>query len=288
MAKIRITVPCSTSNLGPGFDFAGIALSLYNIYEFEENEIYEEVGFDGITDNLVLKAYKHIFDKFFQQKIPVKVTLVQNDIPIARGLGSSATAILAGMFAANYFLGDFKTPEQILKEAIEFEGHADNIMACYYGGLTIALKDDEDKYTHHKFDVNTNLKFNVIIPSYEVKTEDAREALPKEVSLEDVTFNASRAAMLTYAFELGTIDELKYILQDKIHEQYRCKFIKEWDDLKELSTKYDTTLNISGSGPTLLAISLNNDFKKEVKYRTELQVITLEVDEEGLILEETF
>lgn len=288
MAKIRITVPCSTSNLGPGFDFAGIALSLYNIYEFEENEYYEEIGFDDIEDNLALKAYKHIFEKFFQQKIPVKVTLIKNDIPIARGLGSSSTAILAGMFAANYFLGNFKTKEQILKEAIEFEGHADNIMACYSGGLTIATKNEDDLYIAHKFDVNTNLKFNVIIPSYEVKTSDAREALPKEIELDDVTFNASRASLLPYALELGTIDELKYILQDKIHEQYRSKFIKEWDELKELSTKFETTLNISGSGPTMLAISLNNDFKKEVKYRTSLQVITLEVDDEGLVLEEFY
>lgn len=256
--KIRITTPATSANLGPGFDFLGIALTKYNVFEFEESDHDQEIGFKGVGNNIVKSCFKKLVKKYGNRDIKVKITMVENGIPVARGLGSSASAIVTGCVAANYFLGNIIDENTLIDEMVKFEGHPDNVLPCFKGGLISTLSNTTYYYKHN---VNKDLVFNVLIPNYKVRTGDARKALPKVYSLSDVTFNASRAMLLPKALEDGDIDLIKKVTDDKIHEPYRKPLIKEWSKVEESVKDYDAKLNISGSGPTMLLISkdANND-----------------------------
>ncbi len=284
MKKIKIKVPATSANLGPGFDFLGIALNLYNEFIFEEAKEYIEIGFEGIDNNMVLASYKYIINKYYKKDLPISIKIEKNDIPSSHGLGSSASAIVSGMLAANYFLNNLLSEKELIKEMIEYEGHPDNVMACLYGGLASTVIDDDINI--FKYDVANELYFNVLIPSYNVKTSDARCALPKTLTYSDVTSNASRVIMLPKAFEKGDINLLKILTKDEIHEKYRSKFIKEWDELKVIAKNFDVTLNISGSGPTMLIISKNDEFIDYIKDKFDFRIIKLKVCKEGAVLTE--
>ncbi len=276
--KIRITTPATSANLGPGFDFLGIALNLYNVYEFESSENFEFVGFDSIDNNMVYDCFKRICDK------PVRITLVECGIPPSHGLGSSASASVAGFMAGNYFSGNKYSLEELSMMIAEYEGHPDNSMACLYGGLVSNVLEN-GKFKAYKWDVSDELKFNVLIPPYNVKTSEARKILPGALSYKDVTYNASRSFLLLKAFEKGDMDLLKVSMKDMIHEPYRSKLIKEWDELKKLSNEFDSTLNISGSGPTMISISKDNLFTSAIK-DFGLKALSLKADSKGAVLEE--
>ena len=257
MAKLRITTPATSANLGPGFDFLGIALSLYNIYEFEESSEFIFSGFEGIKDNYVYLGYKKVFEKLNIVPIPLKISLVQKGIPEERGLGSSSSAIVAGVLAGIHYSGyAITSEEEILKMMIELEGHPDNILPCFYGGLISTIKlDNEHNYYINKMEVASNLHFIVTIPDYKIKTSDARKILKEKYPISDVIYNSSRVVLFSDAFSSGDINLLKIIMKDKIHEPYRKNLIKDYERIKEFTKDLNVTCNISGSGPTILIIS---------------------------------
>ena len=285
--KIRITTPATTANLGPGFDFLGLALTQYNVFEFEDSERDEEIGFDCVGNNIVKKCFKKIVRKYGHSDIKVKISMIENGIPVARGLGSSASAIVAGCVAANYFLGNTINDADLINEMIKFEGHPDNVLPCYKGGMVSTISNTSDYFKHN---VNKDLVFNVLIPSYKVRTEDARRVLPKEYALSDVTFNASRAMLLSKAFETGDIGLIKKVTEDKIHEPYRKQFIREWDDVENAIKDCDAKLNISGSGPTMLLISNNNSNESIINrikgLNLQLEIHSLKVSDVGCVVKE--
>ena len=174
--------------------------------------------------------------------------------------------IVAGVFAANYYLGDLFTIDELFNICANMEGHPDNVAPAIYGGFTASyLVGDEYKVV--KYNVNSDLLFKVIIPSFEVKTSDARKVLPANLSYHDIVWNLSRIIHLPKALNDGNINLLKELLDDKLHEPYRSRLIDNFDEIKLDVTKNGGCLLISGSGSTMLVIS-NIDFDINTDYLT--------------------
>lgn len=278
---LKIITPATSANLGPGFDFLGIALNLYNVITFEISDKNKEIGFENVGENLVLKTYDYIMKKYGKKYVYVKITLKENGIPASHGLGSSASAIVSGMKAANYFLNNVLTEKELIDEMVAYEGHPDNILPCYFGGMVSSVIENNELY-YFKHNVSENLIFNVLMPQYNVSTAKAREILPKKYDLKDVTYNASRAFILKEALEKGDFELLNLAHKDVIHEPYRKELIKEWKEIEKIANKTNSLLNISGSGPTMIAISKDDSFYKEVmNQRFDLNVKMLKIDKKG-------
>jgi homoserine kinase len=255
---LKIKTPATSGNLSVGFDSAGLAFNIYNTFIFEASKDDALIGFLDTfkNDNLVLKAYRDCALKFIDgSKIqPVKIELHQNDIPYSRGLGSSATCILAGVIASNHLNRLGLSFKNCVNLACELEGHLDNVYTCAYGGLTTSLKDGDD-YIHQTINVSKSLHFYMLIPNVQGQTKLLRKLLPKKVLLEDAVFNLSRMPFLIEAMKQGDFLTLKKVMKDKLHEPYRYHTLPLYDDLNQLSKHDDLIVAISGSGPSILLIS---------------------------------
>lgn len=254
--KCMVKVPCSTANLGSGFDCAGIALSLYNVFKFEQSDKDEVVGFKGedVTKNLVLNAYKKAFEKIGAKYVPVKITLVSCDVPSSRGLGSSANCIVAGVLGADYMTKHICSEKTLLTVMAEIEGHPDNVAPSYLGGMVCSFFNGE-KISYYKYPVNDNLKFFAFVPDFELKTKASRSALPKAITYADAVHNLASVINLGKAMELGDVEVIKYAFDDKIHQPYRFPLIKGASELKALLESQGFAVALSGSGPAVLAVN---------------------------------
>ncbi len=288
--KVAVSVPCSTANLGVGLDGAGLALSLYNTFTFESAESDEVIGFGSKnpSDNLILKAYKKLFEVSNKKYIPVKISPKKCLIPTSSGLGSSASCIVAGVLAGNYMLKNVFDKEYLLGVMASVEGHPDNVAPAYLGGLTLAYKKGE-VIVHHKVEVSKKLKFYAVIPSAELSTKISREVLPKTVSMEDAVHNVTRALSLSYAFEKGDVNLLKDIFDDKLHQPYRLPIIKSGSNMRKILQDFGFAVAISGAGPTLLAISNKDGLEKLIPKTVDgirWRVKSLKVCDKGAFLNE--
>lgn len=275
---LKVKVEATSANVCVGFDVLGIALNLYNEFTFKEQE---EFSFKGFLDefskketNLVYESYKKVFDLRGEKPIPVEIGF-KGDIPVSRGLGSSSSLIVAGIFAANYFLKNKYTKEELFDIAAMLEGHPDNVAPAIYGGLVASYKKG-DKYYPNLYAINKDLRFTVVIPKNKVSTHDARGVLPKELPYSDIVWNMSRIINLPKAFMEGNISLLKDLFDDRLHEPYRKKLILEYENVKNVVDKYDCAFAISGSGSTMLIISKDLEFLDELK-KLGLDIKTLEV-----------
>jgi homoserine kinase len=283
-----IKVPATTSNFAVGFDALGMALDIYNTFGFEINNSFLLEGFDKNyeEDNLVLKSYlafckeNGLTDNNISK---VKIKLLNQDIPIARGLGSSATCIIAGIIAANKLNNLNKTLYDCACFASQLEGHPDNAFNAVYGGLNVIVKDD--KYYWQKLEVDESIKFALLVPNTLGKTEELREGLPKEVSLNDAVYHLSRMGLLPNAFKDGDFELLKVVLKDRIHEDYRGLFIPRYLEVKKHALDNDQIMTISGSGPSLLIIAKDSDFSSYEAFNDTFRLLTVKPSQ-GLILEE--
>ena len=288
MSKIIIKTPATSANLGTGFDFVGIALNRYNEIQIEEindgNKKIDEVGFCNVSENIVKKCFEETIEKYGRLDKHYIITLLKNDIPVARGLGSSASAIVSGVVGANYFLNNKINEEELINIMVSYEGHPDNILPCYFGGMVSSINNDKLYYFKHE--VNSDLKFFVVIPKYKVKTEDARKILPNNYCLQDVVYNSSRAMLMSKAFKDGDINLIKMVTSDRIHEPYRKSLIKEYDLIEETLKNEDAKLNISGSGPTMLVITKSDEIFDVInKLNLGLDIFEVSVSN-GLSIEE--
>lgn len=257
MMKIR--VPATSANLGAGYDTMGMSLSLSNEFIFSPSQ----ENFDN--SNLIYKSFKYLFDKEKKECPKVKIEVSEN-VPIARGLGSSATCIVGGLMGANVLLGDKYSKKEILSFATEIEGHPDNVAPAIYGGLVISTKVD-DEVLFYKVEPSENLSYIVIVPDYPLKTELARSLVKTEVKLEDAIYNISHSNLISRAIEKGDIDMLCKIYGDRLHEPYRKKLIVDFDKYKEIADRRNSAIFISGAGPTILIISSkdNKDICRDLK-----------------------
>lgn len=260
---IRIKVPATSANLGPGFDTFGLALNLFNTFYVEKAEdiVLENVEEEFRNENnIFVVAYtKTLAGCGKKAGIYVKF---ETKIPVSRGLGSSSSLVVAGVLAANSLHHLQLSTQEMLKICVEIEGHPDNVAPCLLGGFVISLLDKNSIYTQ-KLEVHSKFVFSVLIPDFEVKTSEARKVLPKNISLQDGVFTLSRAVLLCFALQKGEEDNLSLFFQDRMHEPYRKTLISDYEALqKEVMQKGGLAFMISGSGSACLAISLDKDFSK--------------------------
>lgn len=266
---LRIKVPATSANLCVGFDVLGLALSLYNEFTFIEGDSFSFEGFEtrfSNYENLVYKAYLYTFNKAKKKIIPVKI-IFRGEIPIARGLGSSSSLIVAGVFAANYFLNNMYSKEQLFNFCVDIEGHPDNVGAAIYGGLVASYKKEDSSYQPICYKVSDKLKYLLVIPKYPVETSRARQVLPDELSYQAVVNNLSRIINIPKAFEAGDLELIKDLFKDEIHEPYRKNLIADYSLVKAEFKDYASC--ISGSGSTILIISTKKITKKLLGFSCE-------------------
>lgn len=252
---LTIKVCATSANVCVGFDVLGLALDLANVFQFEEQKDFSFVGFDEsfqkCENNLVYQAYIKAFEAAQEEPIPVRIA-IETNIPVSRGLGSSASLIVAGLFAANYYLGNRFSKEELLQLATQMEGHPDNVAAAIDGGLVASYYDNQ--YHSICYPVHSDLQFIAVIPPYQVATSEARKILPNVVPYSAAVHNLSRIIHLPKAFAEGNIGLLKALFSDQLHEPYRKKLIKEYEEVYELCKEEEAALCISGSGSTMLII----------------------------------
>ena len=263
-----VKVNATSANLSVGFDVLGLALDIKNVFTFEKSDDFLFTGFEkkycNKDHNLVYDSYIKVFEKLNIKPIPVKIGF-NGDIPVSRGLGSSSSLIVGGVFAANHILGNPLTKNECFDICAELEGHPDNVAPAIYGYLVASYKIG-DKYYPNLYKVSDKLKFITIIPPFELKTEMARGVLPHELPYKDIVSNLSRIVNIPRAFLDGDIKLIMDLFDDKLHEPYRGKLIEGFDEIKKLCNSKNVALCISGSGSTMLAISYDyeilNDLKK--------------------------
>ncbi|HAM35000.1 MAG TPA: homoserine kinase [Elusimicrobia bacterium] len=262
LAKVRVRVPASTSNIGPGFDCLGMALGLYNelVVEMhsEKGPLSFEIEGEGAETlprdrgNVMFRAANTVLAGRFPNRLVFKAV---NRIPLARGLGSSAAAIVAGLFAANRLIKPSPlTQEQLFEYALVLEGHPDNIAAAIFGGVTLSIKDRRD-VRNHALKPHKDLVAVVCIPEFQLETAKARAVLPDIVPREAAVENVSRAMLLASAMERGRWKDLAAAMGDRLHQPYRACLVPGFKDV--LKAAHDAGIcgaALSGSGPTVLAL----------------------------------
>ena len=262
---IRVRVPATSANLGPGFDSLGISLSIYNEYEFslkDENGLF----FEGVEeefqneDNIIYMAIKKVFDKYNFKFAGLGIKIIRQDIPISRGLGSSSSCIVAGLMGAFALMGKEIDKDEVLALAVEIEGHPDNVCPAIFGGLVSTVMSDDKKPLYNCINVKDGVKFVALVPRFKLSTEKARSILPKEISFKDCVYNIGRAALLISAFANGKYSLLREATKDRLHEQYRSKLIDNFEDVYNKAIELDAfACFLSGAGPTLMSIVDKND-----------------------------
>lgn len=260
---VTVTVPATSANVGAGFDSLGLALSMYNVFTFEEADRIHITSVDdthvpGGANNLVYRSARAAYD---QLGVPLKGLRItqRNDIPMARGLGSSSACIVAGLLGANALLGKPLTQRQMLTLATAIEGHPDNVAPAMLGGFVTSVYDEGLVYTVKK-NIDPDLAFAAFVPDFRLLTSKARAALPQMVSHKDAVYNLSRAALATAAFCDGDYGLLGVATKDSLHQRYRLPLIEGGDEVFELAQDMGAqAVYISGAGPTIIAVVHKDD-----------------------------
>jgi len=245
---LEISVKATTANLGPGFDCLGLALDIENKVRFIESDMD---FFD--KNNMIYQAAKRIFDLSGKTMPPIKIEQEIN-IPICRGLGSSAACIAAGCMAGNILSGAKMSLDELIEIGTEIEGHPDNIVPAFLGGFTVSIREGK-KVVYFRKEAHKGFKYAVMYPEYTLPTVEARKVLPKEISLADGVFNISRASLFTAAMITGDGELLKYACKDKLHQPYRKNLVPGFDEIIDKTQSLDALASfLSGAGPTIIAI----------------------------------
>lgn len=254
---IRVKVPATSANLGVGFDCMGLALDWQGVFTF---------CFDGPEfmisgcpkayqnkDNLVYHAFARTL-MALGERVPVVQIHIDTPIPAARGLGSSASCIVAGVLGAVAYSGQKLPLQELLRLATLLEHHPDNVAPALYGSLCASFMENGMPYTA-QFAVHEKFRFVTIIPDYEVRTEDARRILPSDMSYADAIYQMGRCATLGKALERGDEEMVRHACIDRMQEPYRSRLIPEYDEVKRLCMDLGAlAFVISGSGSTMLAV----------------------------------
>ena len=264
--SVRIRVPGTSANLGPGFDSLGCAFSVYNYLTFCEAEKTEIEGcppeFSG-EDNLALVAFRAAEKRAGRPACHVKIQ-VQTHVPSAGGLGSSATLLAGGAMGANALLGLGLDRKTLLDLVTELEGHPDNAAPALYGGLTASMMDNGHPVTV-SLPLHESYRFCAFTPECHTDTRAARRVLPTSVPHRDAVYNVSHALLLGAAFASGDTELLTLALHDRLHEPYRRSLIEGYDAVEEAALSRGAhAFFLSGSGSTLMAVYTDPEFPERV------------------------
>ena len=259
---IKVRVPATSANLGPGFDCLGLALDVWNEVTFEPAEkiIYYATG-EGAEKlnkgnrNLTTKAFAHLYKVCSKRFNGISIAS-DNHIFMSSGLGSSAAAIVAGLIGANEMLGRPLTKQELIGHATELEGHPDNVAPAILGGLVVSVSTLEEIITQ-RYEV-PEISIVIVNPMVEWPTRLARAVLPKSVSRADAIFNIGRTTLVVDAIRNGDLDLLQKVIDDRIHQPYRLKHITGGMNAYKTAKNFGAAA-LSGAGPSIIIFVKNKD-----------------------------
>jgi homoserine kinase len=297
--KISVKVPATTANLGPGFDALGLALNLWNETEFQttrDNRIILSISGEGQgklpTDasNSIVEAALQVYNLVQKSCNGLQIHCL-NRVPIGSGLGSSSAAMLTGMLGANAVLGEPFSQEEILKLAIETEGHPDNVAPAMLGGLVASIVH-EDRVISLKLPARANhgqIHLTIVWPDFDFPTKQARAILPKQVERKDAIYNISRAVLVTESLRTGDLDLLGKAMTDALHQPYRIPLIPGAHQAMEAARNAGAAaVALSGAGPSLIAFSSDVNMRIGVSMQQSFEkaglrskIYNLQVSHEG-------
>ncbi|TCD54510.1 homoserine kinase [Alloscardovia theropitheci] len=263
--RVRVDVPATSANLGPGFDTCGLALGFYDTIAVEalpsvgvSIDIHGQ-GADYLPRDerhLVVKALRQAAQEFDLPEFGIRMT-AWNRIPQSRGMGSSASAIVSGVSAAAGLAGldtaDREVRDAIFNISAHIEGHPDNVAPAVYGGMTVSWKKN-DTFSTVQYNVHESINAWIFVPDFELSTKEAREVLPHDVLFSDALYNVSRVALLPAALERADNDLLFDATQDTLHQQYRAPLMQPSADLVRFFRSRGYAATISGAGPCVLVL----------------------------------
>jgi len=292
---MRVSVPATSANLGPGFDCLGLAVKLKNQVVIKPSK-FHNVSLKGEgSNNPVLKEnnmFISIFNDFYynltQQKRYFRFEFF-NEIPLTRGLGSSSAVIVSAIASAYAIEGIKVDKNKLLNLSLSYENHPDNITSAIMGGFNVAcVQENEVKYINKS--IPTSLKAVIVVPNRPISTQLSRKTLPFKYSKEDIIFNISHSSLLTAAFMSENWEMLKYASQDVVHQKYRMKQMPELFEVQKISLENGSLMStLSGSGSTLFSITYSEDaFKVEQALKkkfTHFRVFTVDFDNYGIKIE---
>ena len=273
LTKVRAFA--TSANLGPGFDCAGLALDIYNDFEVYENDSNESCVFSigkdiqGIPkdeNNLICITIRKVLEKkfgsdFINYQKPIEV-ICKINIPIERGLGSSSTAVVAGLLIANKIYDLNLDILELLNIGLEIEPHPDNIAPCLAGGFVISYKSKNGSYKFEKINIIENFKILLVIPDFKINTNSARKLIPDLIPKEDAILNIANFAILVSRLKDGNLENTADFIRDKMHQPYRKDVYPDsLNVVEELNNNFGIPAAISGSGPTALAFISESRFK---------------------------
>lgn len=274
---IRVRVPATTANMGPGYDVLGMALSQYSTFQCQEDDKIS-LFIEGLEsqklldqdheDNLVVRSMNHLFEYVNKYPKGYKLEII-NDIPLARGMGSSASAIVGGLLVANHLVDAKLGQDQILMLATQIEGHPDNVAPALMGNIVLSAMVDDNQVIYHSIHPFEDMTCVLFIPDYEVSTNMSRSVLPKSISMADAVHTSGHLSLMLAGFMTGNKDLIGKTMDDKLHEPYRKGLIKSFDDFKAAALDAGAfAFSLSGSGSTIIAYC-DHDSAPSVKYAFE-------------------
>ncbi|THF83812.1 homoserine kinase [Cohnella fermenti] len=279
--RVVVRVPASTANLGPGFDSLGMALSLFSWVDLRPSTAVEGTTIELLgeqagslpTDksNLVYVVAQQVFARA-GVPLPELHIALRSDIPLTRGLGSSASAIVGALVAANELIGAPLAKDELFQMASAIENHPDNVGASLFGGIVAAAWDGE-RAEAVRLDPPSALEALVVIPEFELSTKKARNVLPQQLSMKDAVFNVSHSSLLTAALATGRLDVLRHAMRDRLHQPYRAALVPGMETiLREAADHGALGAVLSGAGPTLLLLADagSSDREEMVRFATDV------------------
>ncbi|MBR5151967.1 MAG: homoserine kinase [Clostridia bacterium] len=258
---LKVRVPATSANMGPGFDSMGVALNLYNYVTVEEIDsglvidITDETGKYIRKDekNLVYQSMKAVFDKVGYTPKGLHLIL-ENNIMVTRGLGSSSAGIVSGLLLGNALAGNPLSKDTLLAMAVDIEGHGDNVTPALMGGFCINVNQN-GKIRYVSTPVKEDLMFAALVPDFYLQTKKARSVLPRSVTMWDAVYNTGRSALLAASIMSGKYENIRAAVGDKLHQRYRKRLIPNMDALFQACyDKGALGVYLSGAGPTIVAI----------------------------------
>ena len=257
-----VHVPATTANLGPGFDCLGLALDLWNTISFtcEEAQPLITIGGEGKgilqedESNLIIKTARQLATTH-NKPLPKNLHIrCQNNIPVSSGLGSSASAVVAGLAGARKLLNLDLNNDALLQVAAQIEGHADNVSACLYGGLTLAGFENGEFVSNEL--VMKPLTAIIAVPNSSLSTESARKILPTHISFKDAAANIYQTVRLVKVLEFGDSDQLRTVMMDNLHQKYRFPHLPGAQQAMHAAINAGALGScLSGAGPSIIAFS---------------------------------
>ncbi len=258
MDWLTLRVPASSANLGPGFDSLGLALEIYLECRFRRAERFairvsgrDAESIPTTEDNLIWQTAQAVA-RDVGECLPGIELEIDNDIPLGKGLGSSAAALTAGVVIADALLGLNWRPLRILDEAARIEGHPDNVAACVLGSIVAAAIDSAGMTRAIRLELPERFGLGVVVPDFDLPTSKARAVLPASYSREDAVFNVQRAALLIAALATGTTSAFPAALEDRLHQPYRCALVPGLAEILKLRAPGLLGCALSGAGPSVL------------------------------------